>query len=584
MAIDAKQDIQSARIPFAGNFLARMADNGILSGPYFSETTDQYFQNGLFWKIDNSLTGKSTFYFASRPGYSRVTAAPSGVDEANAMHYWPENNATYITDQTQLWKDGTKIATFPAASFPVPPQTSAPTQFSEIRPGATTPYLCYNNGKVLLVIETNNRVTVLRDLDVTSVSAANPAVVTTASAHGLTSGVAVILRDVSGSTPDVNGTQYTITVTGATTFTIPVNVTVAGTGGNLGNFPANNGNLIYMNGRLFVGNSDGQIYNCDLDDPLMWDTTRVITAQMYAGLWRALARQNNFLLNFSDFTVQAFVDDANTEGSPLDNYESGITQVGCDLPQSIVTNGSEILWIGTTSSGQRSVFRMRGLTSPEEVVTTPIRNAIEQYAAAGAIRRCFFWRIGGKNLYVVPVSRITYTSGATSVTTDIDALIYDMDLNIWNQWKYAGADGAFFTATTYNTYNSYQLVLQSDGTVWAFQAYETTDANTSATIGSGSAFDFLVQTERIDFGTIDRKFVQRLEMIGDKVADTANVSVSYCDDDNETFSTARTLDMSQSRPFLPQGGNFRRRRYKFVYAGNQAQRWEGFELFFRSGK
>lgn len=583
MALDPKQDVQSVRIPFAGNFLSRMADNGVLVGPYFSETTDQYFQNGLFWSIQNPLTQKNTVYFASRPGYVRVSAAPAGVDTANAMHYWPENNATYITDETQLWKDGTLIATFPFAGIPVPPLTSAPTEFSEIRPGATTPYLCYNNGKVLLVIETNNRVTVLRDLDVTSVSAANPAVVTTASAHGLTSGVAVILRGVTGSTPDVNGTQYTITVTGATTFTIPVNVTVAGTGGNLGNFPINNGNLTYMNGRLYVMNSDGQIYNCALDDPLLWETTSVLTAQMYAGLWRAQARQNNFLLSFSDFTVQAFVDDANLEGSPLDNYESGVIQIGCDLPQSIVTNGSEIVWIGTTSSGQRSVFRMRGLTTPEEIVTTPIRNAIEQYSAAGALQRCFFWRIAGKLLYVVPVSRITYSSGGTTVITDIDAFIYDMDLNVWSQWKFAG-DGVFFTASAYNTYNSYQLVLQSDGTVWAFQPYETTDASTSATPGNGTPFDFLVQTERIDFGTTTRKFPRRLELVGDKVVDTANINVSYCDDDNETFSTARTLDMSQAHAFLSQQGNFRRRRYKFVYTGNQAQRWEGFELYFRFGQ
>ena len=52
MAIDPKQDIQSVRIPFVGNYLTRISNEG---GLYFIEETDQYFQNGLFWNIDNPV-------------------------------------------------------------------------------------------------------------------------------------------------------------------------------------------------------------------------------------------------------------------------------------------------------------------------------------------------------------------------------------------------------------------------------------------------------------------------------------------------------------------------------------------------
>lgn len=63
-------------------------------------------------------------------------------------------------------------------------------------------------------------------------SVANPTVITTAAAHGLTSGMQVTIAGHTGSTPAISGT-YTVTVTGATTFTIPVNVTVGGTGGTV---------------------------------------------------------------------------------------------------------------------------------------------------------------------------------------------------------------------------------------------------------------------------------------------------------------------------------------------------------------
>lgn len=63
---------------------------------------------------------------------------------------------------------------------------------------------------------------------ITSISAANPTVVTSAG-HGLTTGNVITIYD-SNSTPIIDGDR-TVTVTGANTFTIPVHVTVAGAAG-----------------------------------------------------------------------------------------------------------------------------------------------------------------------------------------------------------------------------------------------------------------------------------------------------------------------------------------------------------------
>lgn len=65
------------------------------------------------------------------------------------------------------------------------------------------------------------------NLNINSISVANPTVVTTSSAHGLFNGDQVMISG-SNSTPSIDG-LYTVTVLSATSFTIPVNVTVAGT-------------------------------------------------------------------------------------------------------------------------------------------------------------------------------------------------------------------------------------------------------------------------------------------------------------------------------------------------------------------
>lgn len=66
---------------------------------------------------------------------------------------------------------------------------------------------------------------------ITSNSIANPSVVTCPVAHGLTTGQVILISGVASSSPTING-QRTVTVISTTTFSVAVNVTVAGTGGS----------------------------------------------------------------------------------------------------------------------------------------------------------------------------------------------------------------------------------------------------------------------------------------------------------------------------------------------------------------
>jgi len=71
-------------------------------------------------------------------------------------------------------------------------------------------------------------------VDIVSSSVANPTTITCLYPHGLdeTTTHTIIIQSHTGSTPSLSG-GYTATVTGKYTFTIPVNVTVAGSGGQM---------------------------------------------------------------------------------------------------------------------------------------------------------------------------------------------------------------------------------------------------------------------------------------------------------------------------------------------------------------
>jgi hypothetical protein len=70
-----------------------------------------------------------------------------------------------------------------------------------------------------------------RAIPITANTLANPSVVTTPVPHGLTTGQKILIAGVITSNPTING-QQTVTVLTPTTFSVPVNVTTAGTGGS----------------------------------------------------------------------------------------------------------------------------------------------------------------------------------------------------------------------------------------------------------------------------------------------------------------------------------------------------------------
>lgn len=89
-------------------------------------------------------------------------------------------------------------------------------------------------------------------IPITSNSIANPTVVTTPVPHGLTTGQVILISGVSTSSPTING-ERTVTVISPTTFSVPVNVTVGGTGGSFVLASTVNGGAGYQQIPAFSG-------------------------------------------------------------------------------------------------------------------------------------------------------------------------------------------------------------------------------------------------------------------------------------------------------------------------------------------
>ena len=73
-------------------------------------------------------------------------------------------------------------------------------------------------------------------------------------------------------------------------------------------------------------------------------------------------------------------------------------------------------------------------------------------------------------------------------------------------------------------------------------------------------------------------------LIGDQSASSANAEVSWSDDDYQTFSTPRSIDMIYKFPVLYRLCQFRRRAFKITWTQNLPMRFKHIELDLNMGQ
>lgn len=351
---------QTIRVPFLDATDIRPGQEALI-------TKDQIFLNGFFEPVRNPL-GKADYYFIKRPGTSTyLTVAPTGP--GRGCYAWKQTGKLYSVNNNKILSGSTDLGVTLRTTMNF-------VNFEETRPGATTQYLGVNDGQDLYLIATDDSVIVLNNVGITSSSVANPTTIT-APNHGLFTGNKIIIRNHTGSTPSINDTIYIITRTGTNTFTIPVNVTVGGTGGTIGVFPTpNTADLKNMDGYFFTMKTDGTIWNCSVDDPTTWPTTSFLASIMLPGRGVGLARQNNTLVAFSDRHYQMFYDAANPFGSPLANIEQAMQRVGAVSQNTIAAHENTLFWVSNTLIGGFSVYRLDGTANLQDIGTPTLNRSL----------------------------------------------------------------------------------------------------------------------------------------------------------------------------------------------------------------
>lgn len=316
---------------------------------------------------------------------------------------------------------------------------------------------------------------------------------------------------------------------------------------------------------LLIQKNTADIYNSALNDPFSWPPTDFITAELYPDDLRSLARQNNQVVAMGVTSTEFFFDAANSSGSPLARNDAAALQFGTCAPYAVFQNEKFCILVGQSASGGRAIWEVDGFT-PKKISTEYIEKIIDAEGADIEKATSFGVRVQGHLFYVLNL----YTQSRT--------LVYDLEERMWHEWSSNDGSGNHicFGGSFVADDESGKVFVQhlSNGKIYRLSPTQYSD--------DGSSIICDAVTTKLDFDTMDRKFISNMNIVGDiSDATTTPITFRWSDDDYKTWSNWKTLDMSAARMFFTRLGAFRRRAFQFKYIDNYPCRLEAveFELY-----
>ena len=313
--------------------------------------------------------------------------------------------------------------------------------------------------------------------------------------------------------------------------------------------------VVFLDGTLYMMTTDAIIYGSAINDPTTWPALNRIslgTNAFAAGTGRALFKQKAYVVALTTNSTSVFYDAANASGSPLSPLPGGQSSIGCFDGNTVQCLGDDAMWLGQIDGGAFGVFLMRDLKISK--VSNPAVDRLITFA--GGVFRSAQMSTPGHRFYV-----LTIVGGLFS-------LVYDLETGYWYEWiTQDGVPLPYFNSMTVGI--AYPSTFQhTNGRLY------TADENRF--LDDDGQFTTTIYTGNWDGGNRFKKTMEEFSIIGDQVAST--LDISYSEDDYQTFSTARTVNLAEDLPRLTNCGTFRRRAYRAVHSANTALRLVGGEM------
>lgn len=334
-----------------------------------------------------------------------------------------------------------------------------------------------------------------------------------------------------------------------------------------GNFPSNFCSPhTHKDGYCFALTFDGKLFNSDLNSMANWSANNYITVTG-GGQGIGVAKYRDYIVAFTDYTLEFFYNAGNAGGSVLSRVNGGIHRIGClrnaaTLPYFRLV-GDSLYWVGQNQdSGKRGVYRLNG-AAPEKISTPEIDKLVENATMQ--------YILGSFDL--LGMTHIVFL-GTTHYWC------YCVDSGVW--WAYLNGDGrqlrAFAGGVVAGLQSIGYVINSFDAKIYKY------DTRNPVWTDNTSTYTMSVRTDNMDLGTQKKKYFRSIVPIGDSQGSSAPLSISYSDNDYGSFSTANTVDLS-TYPIgkITRLGASRRRAWNVTNSSATACRLQSLEVVYDVG-
>lgn len=314
--------------------------------------------------------------------------------------------------------------------------------------------------------------------------------------------------------------------------------------------------VVFMNGYLFLAATDtADIYNSDLNSPRTFTSGDVTSAEMEPDTLRRLSKMNNYVLALGTKSIEYFYDAAGT-ASPLQRSETPIKSVG--YYTGLQKHENRLFFIGRTET-TTDLYILEDMKI-KSVDNPTIKRILNTYSTITTS----IVSNGGHDFFLITAGGLTHA--------------YDLVTELWTRWSF-GANASFNCqfATLVQIGETKRTLFNIVGDTKLYKMNPAVYQDNSVN------FNFINLSQNESFGTMREKFMSSLMVDCDRTTSTDTATITWSDDDYQTFSTARTVILNAYMPILTQLGKFRKRAIKFVYAGNYPLRLYKYSVDFNIG-
>lgn len=315
--------------------------------------------------------------------------------------------------------------------------------------------------------------------------------------------------------------------------------------------------LVYLDGYVFAMDSSATVWQSDLEDPTSWGAINYITVLGEPDLGVGIAKHYNYLVAFKQWTTEFLYDNANPVGSVLATNQAARIELGCATGDSIQQLEESVVWMTSTKEGGRGIAMLDGLKA-HPISTKPV----ETFLNASTLQGVYSWlyKIAGHTFYGLVLTDQNIT------------LVYDFTEKDWHIWttnkaNFGGGENyfecSFVTPFPVNS-NNYYVLDAVNGLMFTLSPTYYVDPFGPVTMR--------IVTQTSHAGTFETKTNGQLTIMGEQINDVINVRTS--DDDYQSWSNYRQINLGASKPALYNLGGFKRRAYEFLYTGNHPLRLE----------